>query len=120
MFNNRGSTVCEGVFFSLCEIKSRERNSITHIDPLMMGALEKDTIPRFRMLVNNMQQQKVNKDNNLLNLLCALSCVFRSADCSAIVFLHVNFNVDFCLISNFKLRVQTGAPGGITEPCPPK
>ena len=39
--------------------------------------------------------------NNFLNLLCALSCVILSADCSAIVFLYVNFNVAFYLISIF-------------------
>ena len=37
-----------------------KRNSITHIDPLMTdeGAMRKDIIPRFEVLVNNMQQQK--------------------------------------------------------------
>ena len=58
MFNNRGATVCESGLSCSCEIKSRKRNSITHINPLVMGAIEKDIIPRFRMLVSNMQQQK--------------------------------------------------------------
>ena len=39
-------------------------------------------------------------------LFLATLLVIRSADCSAIVFLHVNFNVAFCLISNFKQRVH--------------
>ena len=46
------------------------------------------------MLVDNTQLKKVIKDN-FLNLLCALSCVVFSADCSAIVFLYVNFKVAF-------------------------
>ena len=50
--------LCESGFSLLCEIKSRKRNSITHIDPLMRGAIEKDIIPPFGMLVDNMQQQK--------------------------------------------------------------
>ena len=58
------------------------------------------------MLVDNMQQQKSLTKDNSLNLLCALSCVILSADCSAIVFLYVNFNVAFCLISNVKHRVH--------------
>ena len=33
--------------------------------------------------------------DNFLNLLCALSCIVFSADCSAIVFLHVNFKIAF-------------------------
>ena len=49
--------LCESGFSCLCEIKSRKRNSITHIDPLMRGAIEKDIIPRFELLVNNVQQQ---------------------------------------------------------------
>ena len=44
--------------------------------------------------------------NNFLNLSCALSCVIHGGDCSAIVFLYVNFYVAFCLISNFKHSVQ--------------
>ena len=53
--------LCENGFSFLCEIKSRKRNSITHIDSLMTdeGAIKKDIIPRFGMLVYNiMQQQK--------------------------------------------------------------
>ena len=49
--------------------------------------------------------EKVIKDN-FLNFLWALSCVILSADCHAIVFLHANFNVAFCLISNVKHRVH--------------
>ena len=41
------------VFSCLCEIKSRKRNSITHIDSLMRGAIKKVIIPRFGMLVDN-------------------------------------------------------------------
>ena len=33
-------------------------NSIKHIHPLMRGAIEREIIPRFELLVNNMQQQK--------------------------------------------------------------
>ena len=84
--------LCESGFSCLCEIKSRKRNSITLIDPLMRRAIKKDIIPRFEMLVDNMQQQKVIKDN-FLNLLCALCCVILSADCNAIVFLDGNFDV---------------------------
>jgi len=29
-----------------------------HIDPLMRGAIEREVVPRFELLVNNMQQQK--------------------------------------------------------------
>ena len=54
----------------------------------MRGAIKKDIIPRFGILVNNMQQQK-NIQDNFFNLLCGLSCVILSVDCSAIVFLHV-------------------------------
>ena len=50
--------LCESGFSCLCEIKSRKRNSITHIDPLMRGAIETKIIPRFEMLVDDMQQQK--------------------------------------------------------------
>ena len=32
-----------------------KRNLIEHIDPLMRGAIEKDIIPRFGMLADNMQ-----------------------------------------------------------------
>ena len=97
--------LCESVFSCLREIKSRKRNSITHYDRLMRGAIKKDIIPRFGISVDKMQQQKVIKDN-FLNLCCALSCVILSADCSASVFLHVNFSVAFCLISNLKHRVH--------------
>ena len=38
---------------------------------------------------------KKNIKDNFLNLLCALPWVILSADCSAIVFLHVIFNVTF-------------------------
>ena len=74
----------------------------------MKGAIEKDSIPRFGMLVDNMLQQKIVKDN-FLNLFCALSFVILSVDCSAIVFLHVNFNEAFCLISNFKHRCMSSS-----------
>ena len=50
--------LCESGFSCLCEIKSRKRNSITHIDPLMRGAIETKIIPRFEMLIDDMQQQK--------------------------------------------------------------
>ena len=50
--------LCESGFSCLCEIISRKRNSIELIDPLMRGEIEKDIIPRFEMLVDNMQQQK--------------------------------------------------------------
>ena len=66
----------------------------------MRGAIEKDMIPRSAMVTDDMQEQKFIEDN-FLNLSCALFCIILSADCSAIVFLHVNFNVGFCLISKF-------------------
>ena len=50
--------LCKSVFSYLCEIKSRKRSSITHIDPLMRGTIEKEIIPRFELMANNMQQQK--------------------------------------------------------------
>ena len=72
----------------------------------MRGAIEKDIIPRFGTLVDNIQQQKsYYRLTYFLNLLCALPCVIFSAHCNAIVFLHVNVSVAFCLISNFKRRV---------------
>ena len=82
-------------------IKPLKRSLITHIDPLIRGVIKKDIIPRFGMLVDNMQQQKAIKDN-FLNLLSALSWVSRSA----VVMLHLNFNVAFCLIANFKRRLH--------------
>ena len=50
----------ENGFLFFHEIKSRKRNSITHIDPLRTdeGAIKKDIILRFGMLVYIMQQQK--------------------------------------------------------------
>ena len=100
--------LCENVVSFLYEIKSRKRNLITHIDPLRTneGAIKKDIIPQFGMLVYIMQQQKKVIKDNFSNLLCALSCVILSANCSEIVFLHVSFNMVFCLISNFKQRVH--------------
>ena len=71
----------------------------------MRGAIEKDIIPRSVMVTDDMQEQKFIEDN-FLNLSCALFCIILSADCSAIVFLHVNFDVGFCLISKFKHRVH--------------
>ena len=50
--------LCESGFSCLCEIKSRKRNSITHIDPLMRGAIEQEINLRFELLVENMQEQK--------------------------------------------------------------
>ena len=69
----------------------------------MRGAIKQDLGIESWLIIR--KSKKVIKDN-FLNLLCALSCVAFSADCSAIVFLHVNFKVDFYLISNFKLRVH--------------
>ena len=44
----------------MCEIKSRKRNLITGIDPLITdeGAIKKDIIPRFGMLVYIMKTTK--------------------------------------------------------------
>ena len=99
--------LCENGFSFWYEIKSRKKNSITHIDPLRTheGAIKKDIIPRFEMLVCIMQQQKVIKDN-FSTLLCALFCVIIGADCSPTVFLYITFNAVFCLISNFKQRMH--------------
>jgi len=38
---------------SLCEIKSRKRNSIGHADPLRRGSIEKDIIPWFELLLDS-------------------------------------------------------------------
>ena len=98
--------LCESGFSCLCEIKSCKRNSIIHSDPLMRRAIKKDITPRFGMLVDIIcNNKKVIKDN-FLNLLCALSCAILSADCNANVFLDSNFDVAFCLISNFKHGVH--------------
>ena len=67
----------------------------------MRGAIKKDLGIECWLIILN--SEKVIRDN-FLNLLCALSCVVFSADCRAIVFMHVNFEVAFYLISNFKLR----------------
>ena len=50
----------ENGFSFLYEIKSHKRNLITHIDWLRIdeGAIKKDIIPRFGMLIYIMQQQK--------------------------------------------------------------
>ena len=69
----------------------------------MRGAIKKDLGIECWLIIRN--SEKVIQDN-FLNLLCALSCVVFNADCSAIVFLHVNFKAAFYLISNFKLRVH--------------
>ena len=69
----------------------------------MRGAIKKDLGIECWLIIRN--SKKVIKDN-FLNLLCALSCVVFSADCSTNVFLHVNFKVAVYLISNFKLRVH--------------
>ena len=53
--------LCKSVFSCLREIKSRKRNSITHYDPLMRGAIKKDIIPRFGISVDKMQQQKSHR-----------------------------------------------------------
>ena len=70
----------------------------------MTGTTKKDLNVECWLIIRN--SKKVIKDN-FLNLLCALSCVVFSADCSAIVFLRVNFKVAFYLISNFKLSVPS-------------
>ena len=90
-------------FSCLREIKSRKRNSITPIDTLMGEQLKRVSFLSLKcwLIISNNK-----KHNNFLNLLCALPCVILSADCSAIVFLHVTFNVTCCLISNFRHRVH--------------
>ena len=71
-------------FFLLCEMKSRKRILIAHIDPWMKVAIEKDIIPRFgKLIICN--SKKAIKDN-FLNFLWALSCVILSSDCRSIVF----------------------------------
>ena len=52
--------LCENGFSFLYEIKSRKKNLITHIDPLRTdkGAIKKDIIPRFGMLICIVHQQK--------------------------------------------------------------
>ena len=69
----------------------------------MRGAIKKDLGIECWLIIPN--SKKVIK-GNFLNLLCALSCIFCSADCSAIVFLHDDFKVALYLVSNFKLRVD--------------
>ena len=76
---------------------------LLYIDPLMRGAIKKDLGIECWLII--LDSEKVIKDN-FLNLLCSLSRVVFSADCSAIFFLHVNFKVAFYLILNFKLRVH--------------
>ena len=51
--------LCESDFSCLCEIKygKRNSNSIIHIDQLMKGATETEIIPRFELLVDNMQRR---------------------------------------------------------------
>ena len=97
--------LCKSGFSCLCEIKSFKRNSITHIDSLTKEQLKRISFLGLECWLIICNCKKVIKDN-FLNLLCALWCVILSAYCSAIVFLHVNFNVAFCLISNFKHRVD--------------
>ena len=80
-----------------------KRNSITHIDRLIKGAIKKDLGLECWLKMYN--SKTIIKDS-FLNLLRALSCVVLSADCSVIVFLHVNSKVAFCLVSNFKHRVH--------------
>ena len=50
--------LCESGFSCLCEIKSRKRNSITYIDPLMRGAIETKIIAWFEMLVDDFCNSK--------------------------------------------------------------
>ena len=67
--------LCKSVFSYLCEIKSRKRSSITHIDPLMRGTIEKEIIPRFVLMANNMQQQTLN----------IISSIFLRVSCNTVV-----------------------------------
>ena len=46
--------LCESGFCCLCEIKYQQGNLITHINSFMRGAIEKEIIPRFELLVKNM------------------------------------------------------------------
>ena len=94
-------------FSWLCEIKPCKRNSITHIDSLMRGAVKMGIILRFGMLVDICSSKKIIKDN-FLNLLCALSCVNLSADCSAIVFLYSLYQDSFYSSSAVPL-IPTGS-----------
>ena len=48
----------ESRFSCLFEIKSLKKNPITPINTLMREAIKKNIIPRFGMLVDNMQQQQ--------------------------------------------------------------
>ena len=50
--------LCESGFSCLCKIKSRKRNSITRIDPLMRGAIEQEINPRFELLVRICRNRK--------------------------------------------------------------
>ena len=98
--------LCESVFSRLCEIKSRKTNSVTLIDPLMMGVaiLKRISFLGLECWLIICNTKNGIKDN-FLNLFCALPCVIFNPDCRAIVFLYVIFNVAFCLTLNFKPRV---------------
>ena len=50
--------LCKNGFSCVSEIKFRKRNSITYINSLMKGGIEKVIIPRLQSLVGNMQQEK--------------------------------------------------------------
>ena len=70
------------------EIKSRKRNSTTHIDRLRAdeGAIKNDIIPRFEMLVYIMQQQKKS--------LKIISCVL----CLVLFLVQIAVQLPFCLL----------------------
>ena len=49
--------LCEEIFSTLSEIKSKKRNSIHDIGSLMPGAIEKEITPRYLQITETMQQQ---------------------------------------------------------------
>lgn len=51
------SYLCEQGFSALVLIKSRKRNAILNVDPLMRGALESRLMPRFQLIADKVQQQ---------------------------------------------------------------
>ena len=74
------------------EMNALLAKKFNNIDPLMRGAIKKDLGIECWLIIR--RSKKVIEDN-FLNLLCALSGVVFSANCSAIVFLYVNFKVAF-------------------------
>lgn len=70
--------LCEEGFSSLVEIKSKKRNSILDIDPLMRGAIEKKLTPRYEKISKKIPRTK--KPLNQLYFVYASFCAKRLCD----------------------------------------